>query len=351
MPTIRDIAKAAGVSAMTVSRVLRGSPLQSKDTRERIERVAREMGWKPNPLVSALMGQRARRHGARASANLAILDPRADEPAANRNHIRGALARAEELSYRAEVFPYKPADTSPARLHEILLARGMRGVVFMPLPVGVHDIAFDFTGFSAATIGYSLLSPALPRVANDTQSNVILALRHYERRGYRRVGLIMADDANRRMLCQYTSAADSYDRFFSEGMRVRQLILPNEDFTAADMREILRWIQDRRLQGVVSSAENLHRRLVESGAKIPGDFAYIHLHRDGPQPRITCVDQLRDYIGRKAVDLVTAMIQRNETFPYSHPQITLTPSELIEGTTVPDLRVPAARRGRAAAVT
>ncbi len=346
---MRDIAKAAGVSAMSVSRALRGSPLQNKDTRERIERIARELGWKPNPLVSALMGQRARRHGARASANLAILDPRSDEPAANRNHIRGALVRAEELGYRAEVFPYKPADTSPARLREILLARGARGVVLMPLPVGVHEIAFDFTGLSAATIGYSLLSPALHRVANDTQSHVILALRHYEGRGYRRVGLIMADDANRRMLCQYTSAADSYDRFFSEGLRVRQLILPDEEFTAADMRKILRWIKDHRLQGVVSSAENLHRRLVESGAQIPGDFAYIHLHRDGPQSRLTCMDQLRDYIGSKAVDLVTAMIHRNETFPVAHPQITLTPSELIEGASVPDLRAPVVQRGRTAA--
>ena len=348
---MRDIAKAAGVSAMTVSRALRGSSLQNKATRERIQQIASELGWKPNPLVSALMSQRLRQRGARLTANLAILDPRSDEPDANRNHIRGALERAEELGYRAEVFPYKPSQTSSGRLREILLARGVRGIVLMPLPVGLHEIAFDFENFAAATIGYSLGSPVLHRVANDTQANVHIALRHFEKHGYRRVGLIMADDANRRMLCQYTSAADSYDRFYSRGMRVRQLILPDERFTNTDLRKILGWIARHRLQGICSSAELLHRRLIESGAIIPADFGYLHLHRLGADPRITCVDQLRDYIGRKAIDLVTAMIQRNETFPTTHPQIILTPSELIEGGTTPPISISAVRRERAKPVT
>lgn len=342
VPTLRAIAEAAGVSVMTVSRALRGSPLQNKATRERIQRLAREMGWKPNPLVSALMSQRARQHGTRATANLAILDPRSDVPKANRDHINGCLRRAADLGYHADVFPYQPEDTSPARLREILLARGVQGIVLMPLPVGVHEVGFDFEGFCAATIGYSLVSPALPKVANDTQGNVHIALRHLMDRGYRRVGLIMADDANRRMFCQYTSAADSYDRFYSNGMRVRQLVLPDETFAPADMRRILDWIAKHRIDAVISSAEDLHRRFLESGMKIPGDFGYVHLHRCGPgNPRITCVDQMRNLIGQKAADLVTAMIQRNDTFPLRHPQIILTPSELVPGSTSP----PAAMTG------
>ncbi len=339
-PTMRDIAKAAGVSAMTVSRALRGSPLQNKDTRRHIERIARELGWRPNPLVSALMSQRVRQHGTRATANLAILDPRSDVPKANRDHIAGCLRRASDLGYHAEVFPYDPDSTSPARLREILLARGVRGVVLMPLPIGVHEITFDFSGFCAATIGYSLITPALPRVANDTQANVHLALRHLEDRGCRRAGLIMADDANRRMLCQYTSAADSYDRFYTRGMSVRQLVLSDETFAPSDMRRILTWIVRHKIEAVISSAEDLYQRLLASGAKIPGDFGYVHLHRTSPGgPKITCVDQMRNLIGQKAADLVTAMIQRNDTFPLKHPQIILTPSELIAGDTMPRIRI------------
>lgn len=341
IPTVREIAKAAGVSPMTVSRALNGAPAKRTAARQRIRELAESMGWKPNPLVSALMSQRVRRHGPRVTANLAILDPRSDDPAANNEHIRGCFERAARLGYHAEVFPYSPAGIPPARLREILIARGMRGIVVMPLPVGLHELEFDFDGFAAVTIGYSLLSPVLPRVANDTQNNVHTALRHYEERGYTRVGLIMSDDANRRMLCQYSSAADTYDRFFSQTLRVSQLILPDEEFSPRRIKEILRWVRAHRLQGILSSAQHLHRSLIETGVRIPGDFSYIHLHRilDGQ----TCINQLRGFIGQKAVDLATAMIQRNEAHPIEHPQIILTPSVLIDGDTVPGRRRPQVR--------
>ena len=335
IPTVREIAKAAGVSPMTVSRALNGAPAKRTASRQRIRELAESMGWKPNPLVSALMSQRVRQHGTRLTANLAILDPRSDDPTANHEHIRGSLERAARLGYQAEVVPYVPAEIPPARLREILIARGIRGIVVMPLPVGRHELEFNFDGFAAVTIGYSLVSPVLPRVANDTQNNVHTALRHYEERGYTRVGLIMSDDANRRMLCQYSSAADTYDRFFSQTLRVSQLILPDEEFSSRRIKEILRWIREHRLQGILSSAQHLHRSFIEAGVRIPGDFSYVHLHRslDGP----TSINQLRALIGHKAVDLVTSMIQRNETHPVEYPQITLTPSELVDGDTTPAL--------------
>src|SRR5699024_4460455 len=49
MVTIKDIAKAANVSAMTVSNVLHGRTKKvSKETRERIERLMEEMQYVPN---------------------------------------------------------------------------------------------------------------------------------------------------------------------------------------------------------------------------------------------------------------------------------------------------------------
>jgi DNA-binding LacI/PurR family transcriptional regulator len=55
--TIREIAAAAGVSAMTVSLALRGSREVSAATRKRIQELAESMGYRPNPMVSALMQQ------------------------------------------------------------------------------------------------------------------------------------------------------------------------------------------------------------------------------------------------------------------------------------------------------
>jgi DNA-binding LacI/PurR family transcriptional regulator len=52
--SIADIAHVAGVSHTTVSRALRGSPLISVDTRERIQRLADEMGYTPNAIAQSL---------------------------------------------------------------------------------------------------------------------------------------------------------------------------------------------------------------------------------------------------------------------------------------------------------
>jgi transcriptional regulator with XRE-family HTH domain len=61
IPTMRDIADAAGVSQSTVSRVLTGAPNAipiNPATRDRIIEVARRMRYRPNPLARGLRGAR-----------------------------------------------------------------------------------------------------------------------------------------------------------------------------------------------------------------------------------------------------------------------------------------------------
>lgn len=55
---MKDIAEAAGVNSSTVSRALKGSPKVSTRKREEILRIAEEMGYRPDPMVRALMAQR-----------------------------------------------------------------------------------------------------------------------------------------------------------------------------------------------------------------------------------------------------------------------------------------------------
>ncbi|MFJ3925136.1 LacI family DNA-binding transcriptional regulator [Streptomyces sp. NPDC090022] len=58
-PTIKDIARRAGVSQSAVSFALNGRPGVSRETRARIRRVAEELGWQPNSAARALSGERA----------------------------------------------------------------------------------------------------------------------------------------------------------------------------------------------------------------------------------------------------------------------------------------------------
>ena len=59
-PTIRDVAKLAGVAPITVSRVVNNSGYVGQETRERVEAAIAQLGYVPNTLARGL---RSRSHG------------------------------------------------------------------------------------------------------------------------------------------------------------------------------------------------------------------------------------------------------------------------------------------------
>jgi LacI family transcriptional regulator len=61
--TIKDIAKTAGVSHTTVSRALKGNPAISLETRERIQQLARHMGYVPSAVAQSLLSRRTQTIG------------------------------------------------------------------------------------------------------------------------------------------------------------------------------------------------------------------------------------------------------------------------------------------------
>src|SRR5450755_906668 len=58
MPTVYDVARLAGVSTATVSRVMRGSDLVRPDTRERVLAVIDEVGFVPDASAQGLSRRR-----------------------------------------------------------------------------------------------------------------------------------------------------------------------------------------------------------------------------------------------------------------------------------------------------
>ena len=58
--TIKEIAKIAGVSRSTVSRVINNDTNVSEKTREKVQGIIDEMGYQPNPVARSLIGGRTR---------------------------------------------------------------------------------------------------------------------------------------------------------------------------------------------------------------------------------------------------------------------------------------------------
>jgi LacI family transcriptional regulator len=75
MVTQQDIARHLGISQTTVSFALRGHPAVGAATVRQVREAARKLGYRPDPLISALMAQRRSRNEVPLRAKIAFLTP------------------------------------------------------------------------------------------------------------------------------------------------------------------------------------------------------------------------------------------------------------------------------------
>jgi LacI family transcriptional regulator len=198
--SMEDVARAAGCSRSTVSLSLRNHPSVPAVTRNRIRQVAEKLGYRPNPLISALMTSRRHRRFA-ANATVAVLS--AYPPASPsrrlafyRDQMAGIAAGADALGFAVENFDLKSPGLTSSCIRRTLRARNIRGIIVAPLPQGETAIDFDFTDLAAVALGLSLHTPVMERVANDHFNSAVRAVSECVALGYRRIGFVNTRDAS-----------------------------------------------------------------------------------------------------------------------------------------------------------
>jgi DNA-binding LacI/PurR family transcriptional regulator len=292
------------------------------------------MGYRPNPLVSALMSARAR--GLPATANLALL--KVGEGKEVLGFSAGAFEQAEKYGYPIEEFVLKPPRMTPERLRGILFSRGIRGIILLPVPVAGSDLHFDFEGFATVAIGHSIVHDHLPRVTSDAYLRTLDALRHLEVKGFTRIGIIHFPEVGRRFHHGMRAAGAVARHVISRRMSVQSHMFKDADeysrLGEGDRRQLRSWIRRHRLQVVMSQMAFMPEILGEVGFRIPKDLGYLHLHYH-PDPGIACMDQMCRFAGQKAVDMAVAAINRNDFSLPQHPYILSVPSIWRDGASIP----------------
>ena len=192
-PTLRTLAAEAGVSVTTMSFALRGSTEVSVATRERLQKLAKARGYRSNPLVTTLLSQVRRRKLRGDDAVIGYINtwwPRSVWESCNTKsgQFRGAARRASELGFRLENFWLREPGMTPARLVQILKARGIRGVLIGPLQDQTEVIELPWDDFTVATVGYSLHQPEIPRACPGHFRGMHRTMLELIGRGYRRIG-------------------------------------------------------------------------------------------------------------------------------------------------------------------
>lgn len=203
-PSLREVARLAGVSPATASMALRGLARVPPATRAVVERAAAELGYVRDPEIGHVLA-RSRRKAVTARETIVFLseipigrkpDPRAPWLFEMR---REAEAAAHLIGCELEtmVIPEKPS--AMRELGRLLWVRGIRGILVGPMTLADEArIEMDWGKFSAVEIGTTLRHPSLHRVERLFFEDCRELFELLKTKGRRRIGIAL--DARRRFI-------------------------------------------------------------------------------------------------------------------------------------------------------
>jgi LacI family transcriptional regulator len=269
--TLRDIGKQLGLSAMTVSLVLRDSPRISDATKKRVRVAIRGLNFEPNQLARALTTGRSNLIGVIVpnSSDLYYAEViRAIEDAASAVQYHVLLGNG---SYRMETYTARVRDMR--RLH-------MKGIIAAPpfmsekprLPAFWQDLVHS--DFEVVLINRQLDPPIFHQVAADYMAGVELLAAALAERKHRRVAYISGVPAVlpfRQRLETFRRCAQTY------GFDADESLIETGELTCAGGYHACRrlWAASRRKPTAIvassdTAAVGVLRYLDEHGVDVPG---------------------------------------------------------------------------------
>jgi LacI family transcriptional regulator len=181
-PTIADVARLSGVSAMTVSRVVNNDFRVLPATREKVQAGIAALGYVPNPAARSLAGAR--------QCRIALLH---SNPSAAylSEFLMGSLAEAGTSHALLQVEPY--AEGEPPEVLAKRLAQHRTDAVLLPPPLS-DDLnliaAMDAAGLVMAQIATGRPSPIAQAVTIDDEAAAHAMTAHLIGMGHRRIGFV-----------------------------------------------------------------------------------------------------------------------------------------------------------------
>jgi len=338
--TLQDVADRAGVHRTTVSLALRDHPRIPVATRERIHALAEKLGYRANPLVTALMKSRrtgsAVKHTVLAyvtnhSTRFGWRPPELDQP----DFFPGAVARAKDFGYKLEHFWMAEPGMTPARFCDILRARGIHGILVGRLPADLHRLEFAWEHFSCVALGSTLETPRLHFVAQGMFFTARHSMQQCIERGYRRIGLVFSTPKD------YPRAVDRWvgGYFCQQHLLAKADRIPIYETGPENRGAFLAWFKKWQPDALlVSRAAPVIAWLQGAGYAVPGDVGVVDLRNERPELGHSGIFDDMAKVGALGVDMLLGLMHRNERGVSPDPHEVLLPGAWFEGTTLPARR-------------
>src|SRR5688572_2704646 len=186
--TLEDVARLAGVSRNTVSLAIRLSPRVNAQTRDRVLRIVRETGYRPNYAARALAGRRT------TTVGLVRFGSSKMQGDSFYDSILGGLRRAlEAADYDLLLFaPTRLTDSHD--LTEPIVSGRVDGMVIIGTQTDREAVAAAHRqGACVVHVGRRDFGADVPIVSADEIGGLEEALRHLREHGHSKIALIAED--------------------------------------------------------------------------------------------------------------------------------------------------------------
>jgi DNA-binding LacI/PurR family transcriptional regulator len=332
-PTMKDVALAAGVARSTVSLALRNDRSIPPATRGRIFAAAEKLGYKTNPLVSALMTSLHARRTSHKHTVLAYVTTDPEDAPWRTYRVflelrEGAEKRAEELGYHLQEMPLRTPGMTTARFAQILRARGIIGLLVAPLPHGERTIELDFEGFAVVGIDMSVATPPIERVSNDHFQSALLAVEHCRKLGYRRIGFVINRELSERLENRWLGACRCTLADTPRSARVEPLLVERG---AGKLAAMSAWYAREKPDVVVMSDVDPRGHY-----PLPPLVGIVSLSVEEPfRGMLAGVFQDHRRLGAIAIEHLVARLERCEFGPDDRGRLHLVAGQWLPGDTAP----------------
>ncbi|MEI6893004.1 MAG: LacI family DNA-binding transcriptional regulator [Pontiella sp.] len=338
--TLADIAAATDVSKMTVSLAMRNHPRISKKTRLLVQQKAKELGYSPDPMLSALVNYRHAQQPHSTQSALAWINPFRDP---KRQHLfteyelyfKGASDCAAQYGYRLEEFA--TAEIALPRLNTIFKTRSIKGILIAPLPApkfrdpDLDWYNFPWKDFATISFGRSRIHPETHFASSAQARNTIIAFENIRAKGYRRIGFIGQYNP-RRVFCM---GAYFEQLKLQKTKQIAPLLFMLEDSEDKRRKMIDQWLKKNQPEAILTDTSELVQILSELGIHVPNNIGLATTSISDTSID-SGIDQNPEEIGRSAARMLTSLIhEQNFGIPSIRSEI-LVEGKWINGSTLPN---------------
>ena len=333
MVSMKDIARKCGVSVATVSKALNGQPDIGAQTRERICKTAKEMGYMANSMARALKTNR--------TYNLGVLF--VDEWRSGLGHeyfstmLEGLKAEAESHGYDI-TFINSNVGTRPISYLQHCKYRSLDGIIIACVDFTDPRI-LELVQSDVPLVTIDHVFPGHTAVRSNNISGVETLVRYAYERGHRRIAFVHGEDiaVTRGRLEGFRRACQELGLEIPEEYLVSS-VYHDPDRCAEGTRKLLA-LEELPTCVLFSddySFMGAYDAILDSGRSIPEDISAmgydgINLAR---MMHLTTYSQQAAAIGRVAVEQLIRQIEHPED---TKPEVVTVPGSLMEGRTVKTL--------------